>query len=87
MYFERGLEQGSGIGECRNCSLVLKEEPSLCGMTKKISIKKENKTLDGFSAMSFKVSLGDINNNNKNNFNNRLEKLNGTKFLKLSLVV
>ena len=50
-------------------------------MTNKVSIKKHHKPLDGFSAMSFKVSVG----NNISKLNNRLENLKWDEIFKIEL--
>lgn len=78
--FDRNLA-GIGVGECKNCSLLYEELPDLCGMTKKLSVKRYKKPLDGFSAMTFSLSLGE----NGAELNDRLKLLKWDEMFSLKL--
>jgi hypothetical protein len=50
-------------GTCLNCTLVesYSQNPEICINSKEVSIKKNDRPLDGFSAVTFKIGMGSNN--------------------------
>ena len=55
--------------------------PELCDMTSKLTVKKFDRPIDGFSALSFSINLGD----KVSKFSERLSKLDWEKYIKVEI--
>ena len=68
-------------GRCLNCSIAYNDNPELCFMTRELSLRLSDKPIDGFSATSVRVNLG----NDRPELNNRLRALDWNKLLGLRI--
>ena len=64
-----------------NCTTAYKEHPDICSNTREMNLRLADKPIDGFSALSVRVNLG----NDRPELNNRLKALDWNKLLDVKI--